>query len=206
MLPAWVKKKIVFLNKIYLSYHLSKFCSLLFISFLLFIQFWSMSAGASLFQYRYKRSIAFYIMQYWPSVSVDAVYWPSFFAFLWTHDANVQNLDQTRLIYKGMYKNWTKENFLSRDFTFHAENPEWVYDRPILPARVANQNKGIVSYCPLADSAIYIITLPIITSFRPGTCGSTLRFLSVSVLPSVKFLAPWHDLNNGEKYLYTGAP
>ena len=28
------------------------------------------------------------------------------------------------------------------------------YDRPILPARVANQNKGIVSYCPLADSAI----------------------------------------------------
>ena len=28
------------------------------------------------------------------------------------------------------------------------------YDWPILPARVANQNKGIVSYCPLADSAI----------------------------------------------------
>ena len=28
------------------------------------------------------------------------------------------------------------------------------YDWPILPARVANKNKGIVSYCPLADSAI----------------------------------------------------
>ena len=125
MLPAWVTKT-VFLNKIYLSYHLSKFCSLLFISFLLFIQFWSISAGASLFPYRYQRSIAFYIMQYWPSVSLDAVYWPSFFAFLWTHDANVQNLDQTRLIYKGMYKNWTKENFLSRDFIFNAENAEWV--------------------------------------------------------------------------------
>ena len=25
-----------------------------------------------------------------------------------------------------MYKNWTKENFLSRDFIFNAENAEWV--------------------------------------------------------------------------------
>ena len=203
MLPAWVTKT-VFLNKIYLSYHLSKLCSLLFISFLLFIQFRSISASAPLFQYRYQRSIAFYIMQYWPSLSLDAVYWPSFFAFLWTHDANVQNLDQTRLICKGMYKIGQKRTF-SRGTLFLMRKMPSGYDRPILPARVANQNKGIASYCPLVDSAIYIIKLPIITSFRPGTCGSTLRFFSVSVLPSDKFLAPWHDLNNGEKDLYSGA-
>ena len=106
---------------------------------------------------------------------------------------------------KGMYKNWTKENFACRTLFLTRKIPSG-YDRPILPARVANQNKGIVSYCALADSAIFIIKLPIITSFRPGTCGSTLRFFSVSVLSSDKFLAPWHDLNNGEKDLYSGAP
>ena len=117
------------MNTIYLSYHLSKLCYLLFISFLLFIQFRSISAGAPLFQYRYRRSIGIYSMPYWPSLSLDAVYIGQvffFFAFLWTHDANVQTLDQTRLIYKAMYKNWTKENFLPRNFIFNAENPERV--------------------------------------------------------------------------------
>ena len=131
--------KTVFFNKIYLSYHLSKFCSLLFISFLLFIQFRSVSAGASLFQYHYQRSIALYIMHYWPSVSLDAVYWPSLFFFApcqcpesWPNKVDPR---------KGMYKNWTKENFLSRDEQIRlAHLARWgsqsvQRNRFILPAR-----------------------------------------------------------------------
>ena len=144
-------------------------------------------------------------MHYWPSVSLDAVYWPSFFfAFLWTHDANVQNLDQTRLMYKGMYKNWTKENFLPRDFIFNAENPEWVRSAHL--TRSGSQSEQRNRFILPARGFSHIIELPIITSFRPGTCGSTLRFFSVSVLPSNKSLAQWHDLNDGEKDLYSRAP
>lgn len=113
------------------------------------------------------------------------------------HLANVQNLDQTKLIQE---KECIK---IGQKRTFSRGTSR--YDWPILPAGVANQYKGIVSYCPLADSAIYIIKLPIIASFRPWTCGSTLRFFSVSVLSSNKSLAQWHDLNNGEKDLYSGA-
>ena len=79
--------KTIFLNTIYLSYHLLKLCSLLFISFLLFTQFRSISAGASLSQHCYQRSIAVYIMHYWPSVSLDAVYWPSLFFLLFYEHA-----------------------------------------------------------------------------------------------------------------------
>ena len=77
-----------------------------------------------------------------------------FFAFLWTRDANVQNLDQTRLIrLKECIKIGQKRTF-SRGTSFLTRKILSGYDWPILPAGEANQYKGIVSHCPLADSAI----------------------------------------------------
>ena len=127
-----------------------------------------------------------------------------FFAFLWTHDANVQTLDQTRLIYKAMYKNWTKKNFLPRNFIFNAENPERV--RLAHLACSSSQSEQRNRFILPTRGFSHTIKLPVITSFWPETCGSTLRFFSVSVLPSNKFLAQWHDLNNDEKDLYSRAP
>ena len=88
---------------------------------------------------------------------------------------------------KRMYKNWTKENFLSRDFILNAENPERVRLADL--ARWGSQSVQRNRFTLPARGFSHIIKLPIITSFRPGACGSTLRFFSVSVLSSNKSFA-----------------
>ena len=67
---------------------------------------------------------------------------------------------------KRMYKNWTKENFLSRDFILNAENPERV--RLAHLARWGSQSVQRNRFTLPARGFSHIIKLPIITSFRPG--------------------------------------
>lgn len=84
------------------------------------------------------------------------IYWPSIFLFLLFYE---HTMPMSRLLTK---QGWSIKQCIKigqkRTFSpgtlFLTRKIPSGYDWPILPARVANQNKGIVSYCPLADSAI----------------------------------------------------
>ena len=58
-------------------------------------------------------------------------------------------------------------------------------DGPILPAPIANQNKGFASPCPLADSAIYMYNLVPRFSLAPeGRVGETPGYEVDTVNPT----------------------
>ena len=85
-------------------------------------------------------------------------YWPiSFFVFMDRDEVEVHknakrtrtissHLDQTSLVNKDGQKNFA--------FAGPTRGIPSGQDRPILPARVANQNTGFASSCPLAEPAI----------------------------------------------------
>ena len=56
---------------------------------------------------------------------------------------------------KGMYKKWTKENFLPRDFIFNAENPEWVRSGHLAHSGSQSEQRNRFILRPRGFSHIY---------------------------------------------------
>lgn len=106
-----------------------------------------------------------------------------FFAFLWTNDVNVQNLDRTSWSIKEfIIKNGQKENFFLRDFSLYAGNPERV--RLAHHARRGSQSEHRNRFILPTRGFSHILKSPIVTSLSLGTvdapfvsspCTSDLR-------------------------------
>ena len=65
------------------------------------------------------------------------------------------HLDRTSLVNKGFII-WQKITPKNCAFAGTKQGIASGQDRPILPARVANQNTGFASSCPLAEPAIHV--------------------------------------------------